>query len=297
MSDFFDSHAGLVDDAGRWRPRFVGRLRDALYEMGASIVGGRAKAAHLGAKAPVRRVLVVGVAHPDRPGDLERVVDRFRDSRHEVTSSIVPMQAGVGKFQNITRAIAQVGRPIEEFDWVVVTDDDVGLPEAFLDRFIALAEHGGLAIAQPAHRFFSYTTFAITQRRWGSLVRSTRWVEIGPITAFRRDTLADILPFPVSRWDWGLDVYWAQLAERKGWRVGIVDGAAVAHLRPVAGGYDSETAIAEAVEFLARYDVTITRAECQSGDHVVVDWWPETAPVAPRRRVPMDTRPSSGAQR
>lgn len=271
----------------------MGRLRDAWHDFGTVAFGGGRKARAISARTPVRRVLVLGVAQPSRVQDLDEIVAQLRVSRHDVTVSIIDMQPGVGKFQNITRAIERVGRPLSDFDWVVITDDDVGLPHDFLDRFIGLAEHAGLMIAQPAHRFFSYATFAITQRRWGSLVRATRWVEIGPITALRRETFGDLLPFPVSRWDWGLDVYWAQLAGQKGWRIGVVDGVPIEHRRPVAGSYDARAAIAEAVDFLARYEVTITRADCHGASQVVTDWWPEHAAAVPRRRSLIVHRKSS----
>lgn len=282
MSDYFDNRLGQIDQ-GLWRPRIVGRLRDLVHDLGARLAGGVRKTAAIAAAAPARKILVLGVAHPDRPGDLEEVVTQLRRSRHEVAVSVVTMQPGLGKFQNITRALAQVTCPLSVFDWVVITDDDVGMPADFLDRFIALAEHAGLMIAQPAHRFFSYTTFAITQRRWGSLVRATPWVEIGPLTALRQETLADLMPFPVSRWDWGLDIYWAQLADRKGWRMGVVDGVPIEHRRPVAGGYDSDVAMAEAVQFLTQHNVTFTRADCHGWSKVVVDWRPEPVVAVDRR--------------
>ena len=50
---------------------------------------------------------------------------------------------------------------------------------------------------------------------------------------------------------WGLDVHWAALARQHGWKQGVVDALAIAHLTaPVAGGYRREDAIAEARKFL-----------------------------------------------
>lgn len=295
MTDYFDNRLGQIHQ-GLWRPRLLGPLRDALYDLAVRLTGGERKADAIAEATPVRRILVLGVGHPDRPGDLEAVVDQLRRSRHEVTASIVTMQAGLGKFQNIGRAIAQVDRPLSAFDWVIVTDDDITLPPNFLDRFIGLAEHAGLTLAQPAHRFFSYTTFAITQRRWNSLVRATRFIEVGPLSAIRRDTFADLFPVPESRWDWGIDVYWAQIADRKGWSLGVVDGAPLEHRRPVAGGYSSDAAIAEAAEFLARHKVTLSRADCHTESRVVVDWRPEAATTARRPSPPIAHRPSSDAR-
>ena len=40
-------------------------------------------------------------------------------------------------------------------------------------------------------------------------MRETAFVEIGPVTAFHRDTFATLLPFPDVGMGWGLDVHWA----------------------------------------------------------------------------------------
>ena len=62
-----------------------------------------------------------------------------------------------------------------------------------------------------------------------SLVRETRFVEIGPLTAFGRRAAAELLPFPELRFGWGLDLHWAALAAERGWRLGVVDATPVRH--------------------------------------------------------------------
>lgn len=296
MTDYFENRLGQIHQ-GLWRPRVLGPVRDLIYDLGAKLMGAGRKTDAIAARTPRRRILVVGVAHPKRPGEMESVVEELRNSRHDVTASIVTMQEGLGKFQNISRAIAQLEEPMSTFDWVIVTDDDIGLERGFLDRFIGLVEHSRLAMAQPAHRFFSYTTFSITQRRWNSLARRTRFIEVGPLSAIRRDTLADLFPAPESRWDWGLDVYWAQIADRKGWPIGVIDGTPIEHRRPVAGGYNSDAAIAEAADFLDRHGVTMTRADCHTGSEVLVDWMAEAPAETPRQNSRIDHTPSSNLHR
>src|SRR5204862_352024 len=81
--------------------------------------------------------------------------------------------------------------------------------------------------------------------------REAAFVEIGPVTAFHRDTFEALLPFPDLRMGWGLDLHWAALARERGWRMGVVDAVAIAHrARPAGVGYDREGAVAEAREFL-----------------------------------------------
>ena len=51
---------------------------------------------------------------------------------------------------------------------------------------------------------------------------------------------------------WGLDVHWAALARREGWRCGVTDAVSIRHLAaPAAAGYPREAAVAEARSFLA----------------------------------------------
>jgi hypothetical protein len=152
-----------------------------------------------------------------------------------------------GKFENLNELIA--GR---DADWLLVVDDDVVLPPRFLDRLIALAEHFDLALAQSAQSLASHAAWRVTRRRPGSILRETRFVEIGPVTAFRRDAAAELMPFPPLRYGWGLDLAWAAVARERGWRLGIADALAVRHEQaPVAAAYGSEQAIAEAQRFLA----------------------------------------------
>ncbi len=134
----------------------------------------------------------------------------------------------------------------------MIVDDDVELPRGFLDRFLFLCERFSLQLAQPAHRLRSHAAWPQTRRRPGSVVRETRFVEIGPVTAFARATFATLLPFPELRMGWGLDAHWAALAREHGWRCGVIDAVAIGHrAAPAADAYSREAALAEARAFLA----------------------------------------------
>jgi hypothetical protein len=155
-----------------------------------------------------------------------------------------------GKFENLNRILEQL--PASSHDWLLVVDDDVGLPAGFLDAFVGLSERFGLRLAQPAHRLAGHAAWPVTRRRPASVVRETGFVEIGPVTALHRDTFDVLLPFPPLRMGWGLDVHWAALARERAWRVGVVDALAVAHTHAPAGSaYSREAAQAEAEAFLA----------------------------------------------
>ncbi len=204
------------------------------------------------ARSERRRVLVLSVA---REGSrwwpaIER---ELRGSSHDVEIRTTDVE-GRGKFENLNRLLGVDGgaeRPASGFDWVVAVDDDVVLPRGFLDRFLAVAERFDLELAQPAHRLVSHAAWPVTRRRPLSLARETTFVEIGPVTAFHRDTFGALLPFPGLRMGWGLDVHWSAVARDRGWRIGVVDATPILHAVPAAAAYGHDGAIEEARAFLA----------------------------------------------
>jgi hypothetical protein len=198
---------------------------------------------------PRRRVLALGIEAPDEPNLLDAAWSELRTSRHELRLDRT-VTGGRGKFENLNALLAR--NPVEEYDWLLVVDDDVALPRGFLDKFLFLLERFHLQLAQPAHRARSHAAWTVTRRRAGSVVRETAYVEIGPVTAFHAVTFDTLLPFPDLRVGWGLDAHWGALAREKGWRLGIVDATPITHgIRKVAAAYSREDAIAEGRRFLA----------------------------------------------
>ncbi len=156
-----------------------------------------------------------------------------------------------GKFENLNRVLEAAGAT-GEADWTIVIDDDVRVPRAFLDRFVGVCEAFELDLAQPAQTLRSHSAWKVTRRRPATLVRETRFVEIGPVTAFRRAAAAELLPFPELRFGWGLDLHWAAVAAERGWRLGVVDALPVRHeFGLVAAAYARQDAVDEAARFLA----------------------------------------------
>ncbi len=83
-------------------------------------------------------------------------------------------------------------------------------------------------------------------------MRETRFVEIGPVTAFARSTFSTLLPFPDLRMGWGLDMHWAALAREHDWRCGVLDAVPIRHrAAPAASAYSRDQALDEARSFLA----------------------------------------------
>lgn len=228
----------------------------------------------LAARQAPRRVLVLSIY---RPGSLlPGTATRLASERHDVTfafgatGSPEPALAGTtaladlagGKFENLNRLLAGAP-PLDGFDWLIVSDDDVELAPRFMDRALALCERLRLDIAQPAQTQRSHAAWRVTRRRPFSLARRTGYVEIGPVTLFSRRAAAELTPFPELRFGWGLDNHWGALAREHGWRLGILDSLPVRHeSQRVASSYGHAEAIDEARRFLAgrRY---VTAAEAQ----------------------------------
>jgi GT2 family glycosyltransferase len=198
---------------------------------------------------PLRRVLAIGVVRPERTASAASIRKELLRSRHEVELRTCP-PCGLGRFENLNRLLSE--HPPAGRDWLLVIDDDIELPRGFLDRLLFLCERFDLQLAQPAHRACSHAAWQVTRRRRESVARETRFVEIGPVTAFARATFGELLPFPALRMGWGLDAHWAALAREHGWRCGVIDAVAIGHrIAPAADGYSREAAIEEARSFLA----------------------------------------------
>jgi hypothetical protein len=259
-ASFLSGDAGDVTDPVRRTKRRLGELAFSALD---TLAGTRRTATRLGrsAAAPLD-VLVIGVY---RPGSLlAEALPALLSERHRVRIALgsagpadeplrehtVAEGLAGGKFENLNRVLEAAGGGTA--DWTIAIDDDVRLPRAFLDRFVGVCEAFELDLAQPAQTLLSHSAWKVTRRRPASLARETRFVEIGPVTAFGRTAAAELLPFPELRYGWGLDLHWAAVAAERGWRLGVVDAVPVRHeARTVAAGYPRREAEREAASFLS----------------------------------------------
>src|ERR1700760_1527281 len=225
-------------------------VRDEALDVRELLGGGRLRLARAARAEPPRRsVLVLGIERPQHRELAERAHGELERSRHAVELHFAA-PAERGKFENLNRLLA--AHPPGGHDWLLLLDDDVELPRGFLDRFLFLCERFSLQLAQPAHKLNSHAAWPQTRRQARSVVRETRFVEIGPVTAFASVTFTTLLPFPQLRMGWGLDAHWAALAGEHGWRCRVTDAVAIRHrAAPAAEAYSRAAAIAEAREFLA----------------------------------------------
>lgn len=255
-------HSGIVKGPRR-------RLKAALSDLvtGSSLaLSARLRRLDREASAwPVRSVLVLSIYTADGGPRLASCLKELDRSRHKTTYLLGSLGEAItglqrytaeqglsgGKFKNINGLLAHCD--ISEFDWVLLLDDDVKLPEKFLDRLIALSEHLDLKLAQPAQSASSHAAWPVCRRKRGTVARQTNFVETGPVTAFSREAAAVFLPFPNLDMGWGLDSYWSAVSIEKGWKIGVIDATCVVHRYRVTGsGYSYEDAVEEARTFLCR---------------------------------------------
>jgi hypothetical protein len=139
---------------------------------------------------------------------------------------------------------------------VVMTDDDIVVPDGFLDLFLGVQASLGFDLAQPARTLNSYVDHPIVLQQRGVVARRTRFVEIGPLVSFGREIYDLVFPFDETNpMGWGFENVWAYLIREHGKSEGIVDAVPVDHsIREPVAHYDWSDANADREQYLARHE-------------------------------------------
>jgi hypothetical protein len=142
---------------------------------------------------------------------------------------------------------------LSRVDYLFVVDDDIKLPDGFLNAYIATVSKLGFALSQPARTYNSYISHPITKRVPELFGRRTFFVEIGPVVCFSKSLFSNLLPFDEgSPMGFGLDLVWPIIVEDMGLTMGIIDSVPVDHsLRPPGTNYNSKTMLSQMGEFLS----------------------------------------------
>ena len=216
-------------------------------------------------------VLVLGIYLADRPNLAEHLVESFASSQDFLVDqrwiallgapptpdvaavTVCVKRSRTPKFTLINYLLASNAWRL--YDFVVISDDDIALPDGFLDRYLTIQRECGFALAQPARAHGSYVDHPITEQVDDLRARETRFVEIGPLFSVTRDFMPTIAPFDESApMGWGLDSVWPVIAARHGNRLGIVDETPVEHsMRKPVSSYDYDTTYAQMCLFLERH--------------------------------------------
>jgi hypothetical protein len=161
--------------------------------------------------------------------------------------------AGEAKFSILNTLLK--GIDLSQFDFIVVSDDDISVQPGFLDAFIGIQQTFGFSICQPARSWTSSIDHQIVRRRSGCVARQTRFVEIGPIFSFHKTVYSSLIPFDLETpMGWGYDYVWPVVVEKLGLTMGIVDQTPVDHtLRPRGEIYSSDRAYMESVAYRRKH--------------------------------------------
>jgi hypothetical protein len=199
------------------------------------------------------RVLVVGIYLADKENLAPRITQELALSsnwdveqrwlslgKSQPDSDMAPFTVQIAdtfspKFLLLNQLLKRID--LYDFEYVIVSDDDIQLPTGFVDRYLAMVCRHDLAVAQPARTHDSYIDHWFVEQLDGIDARRTRFVEIGPLFSLHRSAFDYFLPFDeASPMGWGNDFVWPVLAEKHGLRMGIVDAVPVAHnfRKPVA---------------------------------------------------------------
>ena len=219
---------------------------------------------------PPKSVLVVGVYLANVPNHADHLVRQFGSARKyrvvqrwiaigrnpsskalaDATVRVVTQKTP--KFQLLNEMFAAYD-DLADFDYIFLMDDDILIPNRFIDRFLPIQEQLGFALAQPARSPASYSGHRIVLQQPGLLARETLFVESGPLLSFTREAFALTVPYDLtSSQGWGYEFYWAQLAVERGWTMGVIDSLPVQHtLRKTGVTYDSGEAGRHMDSFLA----------------------------------------------
>ena len=213
--------------------------------------------------AEKKRVLILGVYITERATNIHDIVlSLSRRSSLKVTQRWAALDGGAPTraVANLTTRKVPQGTPkwdavaglmlssdLRNFDYVVVFDDDVVIPNGFLPAFIGLQERLRFAIAQPARTSRSFIDWPIVEMQKGVLARQTLYVESGPVVSFHRSAFPFVFPFDMtSPMGWGYGNLWSLAVGKRGLKMGIIDATPVDHgLRVPVTGYSRQKATLE----------------------------------------------------
>jgi hypothetical protein len=130
---------------------------------------------------------------------------------------------------------------------VLIADDDVVMPKGAIRTFLGLCALADLDLAQPAHTWRSHASYVHTRARPLSVVRMTRFVEVGPVVFVSRRAAGRVFPMPQEfGMGWGLDHRWSHEFSHPG-QLGIVDAVLMTHMGAVGAAYRTESSDLERV--------------------------------------------------
>lgn len=216
-----------------------------------------------------KKVLIIGVIVAGKKNYSDKIIKELNGSHHNVEQVWFSILGETkSKYKNVeiinSEKLARnllinkalCSRNADEYDYIVICDDDILLPFKFLDKYLMAAEHFDFSISQPARTKNSYRSHDIVYECREYIARETRFVEIGPMVFFRKDIFNKVFPleaFPSM--GWGHDYVWPVKVRQINKKMGIIDILPVDHsLRKPSATYSATTAYQEMKEYLSNND-------------------------------------------
>lgn len=212
------------------------------------------------ADAPSKSVLCLGVYLSDKAHYAAEITDNFLsatdwnvDCRWALLGeappptslaacTVIRQRQRMEKSMVINQLLKTVD--IDDYEYVIVTDDDIGMPDSFLDRFLSVVERRSFSLSQPARTHTSFIDHYFVAQLMGIESRCTNFVEIGPLFCAHRSSFHVLFPLDEhAPMGWGLDFVWPVRMEQAQLTMGIVDSTPIEHAlrKPVSYYNYSET--------------------------------------------------------
>ena len=226
------------------------RVRQFLFARSTIVISNASRQELSGVK-----VLILGVYLADRRNFSAHLIERFTESsvlqvtqkwaalKGQPSSPLVAKYTKVisenlvPKFQLLNQLLS--GEDLGQYDFIIISDDDIVVPKGFLEGYIAAQLKVDFALCQPARADHSFFDHRLMLREKAYFARETRFVEIGPVFSMNKRAAALIMPFDeYSPMGYGYDFHWPVVMAKAGLKIGVIDAVSVDHsYRPQASGY------------------------------------------------------------
>jgi hypothetical protein len=167
---------------------------------------------------------------PDRNWDC--VVNWWGSEPGRASADLL-LAGGLNKTDGFHELAMQGRVPWRDYRYILLLDDDVYFAPGDVSRLLRICDEHATYLSQPALRWGTYASHAVTLRNPLCVLRSTSFVEMmAPV--FSRAALGDLLDtFTLTRSTWGIDWAWSSRLAGAG-RIHVVDAVSVDHTKPVS---------------------------------------------------------------
>lgn len=157
-------------------------------------------------------------------GDKPDPYPGYRDYLHPFKGS---------KWEGIADFVARNEGLLARYERIWLPDDDLFTNQETINLLFNKSDEYGFDISQPALKFYSFVSHAITMQHPWCDARETNFVEIMAPSFSRRAWAAVKDTFSENTSGWGLEWLWVKRIQAQAMHLGVVDGAAIFHTRPV----------------------------------------------------------------